>query len=289
MTGYQSQPEGMQWVIDKFAAIESLLSSMSGANGLESATIVGPDGFVAYDATTGSRVQIRQGEILLWDDYDNNPYNYGRIIVDPGAGSNYFRWFPPFSDGTGSENSFTAQGRRSGTPGNVWVYSDGQITLRVQNPDATLTGRAYFGASAVDFETDGVFGLYGLPTTSATANLTLGYVGADWTVARVTSSRRYKTEIADAEIDPGDVLSWRPRTWRDRSEVDAVGDDAAEHIGFIAEEIHAETPEFVVLDAEGRPDALKYDRMVAGLHAVVKHQAEQIADLTARLNALEAE
>ncbi|TSD68141.1 tail fiber domain-containing protein [Aeromicrobium piscarium] len=138
--------------------------------------------------------------------------------------------------------------------------------------------------------------LYELPTTSSAANLHLGTVGGKWTVAYISSSRRYKRDIADLAIDPDAVKRWRPRTWRDKADVDAVGDNAAHHIGYIAEEIaDAGTPELVVHDAEGQIDGLAYDRMTVGLHALAMQQEQRIVDLEAenavlrdRLAAIEA-
>ncbi|RLV54840.1 tail fiber domain-containing protein [Aeromicrobium phragmitis] len=136
----------------------------------------------------------------------------------------------------------------------------------------------------------GHLSVYDLPTTSAAANLHLGTVGGQWTVAYITSSRRYKQDIEDLDVDPLAVLKWQPRTWRDKTDVAAVGGEAKRHIGFIAEEVdEAGTPEFVIHDDEGLADGLAYDRMTIGLHAVDKYQQKQIEDLRAELEAVRAE
>ncbi|EFQ82694.1 hypothetical protein HMPREF0063_11903 [Aeromicrobium marinum DSM 15272] len=244
---------------------------------------------VADDPDTGAALMYFGGSLFMWDDRAGNPEGFGQIYTDPGAGSRLVRIFPPHDPAaSGLENSLTLQGTGDAAAGNAWMYSDGQITLRVQNAGGTRVGTLSLAAARVDIDANHL-GLYSLPTTSSGANLHLGTVGGQFTVALVTSSERYKQDIADAEIDPDAVLRWVPRTWRDKHDVAAVGDDAAEHVGFIAEEIHAETPEFVNLDDEGRPDSLKYDRMVAGLHAVVKAQAELLDELKARVASLEAQ
>lgn len=123
----------------------------------------------------------------------------------------------------------------------------------------------------------------GHQTTGSAANTRLETNGL---LARVTSSRRYKADIAPAEIDPAKVLRAEGRTWVDK---DRAGDpDAPRHVGFIAEELHeAGLAEFVEYDDEGRPDAIQYDRLSVGLLSVVKAQQAQLDALSARLDALE--
>jgi len=65
-------------------------------------------------------------------------------------------------------------------------------------------------------------------------------------------------------------------------------DSDREEIGLIAEEVdEAGLKHVVVYDAEGRPDALAYDLLVAPLIHVVKEQKERIDALEARVAALE--
>lgn len=294
MSAYESKPDGMQAINDRLARIEAAMRAAVSANGAESLVITGDDGITAYDPDTGSRIQLARGYLAFWDDYDNQPDQYGLILCDPGAGLNILRQFPPFSDGTGLGNSFTMQGRRDGLPGNGWWYADGSLNMRVQDDDAELVGLATLGAARVDI-TANHLGLYGLPTTSSGPNVHLGMVAGEWTAALVTSSRRYKQDIDDAPIDDTAPLRWRPRAWRDRNEVDVVGDDADVHHGFIAEEIHDESPACVRLDDQGRPDSLRQMHMLAEVVALCQaqqkqldEQASQLANLTARLEDMEA-
>jgi hypothetical protein len=121
-----------------------------------------------------------------------------------------------------------------------------------------------------------------------TANAANAYVDASsGNLSRSTSSRRYKQDIADAALDPEALLQLTPRRFRAKAEVDEHGDDAPEHLGFIAEEAaDLGLEQFVTRDDEG-PEAFSYAGYVVGLQAIVRHQAEQIADLTARLERLE--
>lgn len=108
-------------------------------------------------------------------------------------------------------------------------------------------------------------------------------------VMRSTSSRRYKQDIADHEIDPTAVLKMRVRTWRDRSEVDRDADTTQRYIGFIAEELHdLGLTEFVSYDKQGRPDAVAYDRIPVALLIALRWLTKQVKDERARTDALEA-
>lgn len=272
MSEYELPRDGVDAQVKQAKDTNEAIRDLRGSNTAESIVVTGTEGFVAIDPDTDIRVQIVRGQIAMYGFSDEVDGQHALIKADDTVGQHIIQIHPAWFDGIPDDNSLTLQGNREGVPGLAQLYSDGLIDL--------------FSPS-VQIDTSQL-ALYSLPTTSATANLHLGTVGGEWTVAYITSSQRYKTDITDADIDPEAVLRWIPRTWRDKTEVEAIGDDATQHIGFIAEEIHDETPEFVVLDGEGRPDSLKYDRMVAGLHAVVKAQADQIATLTARIDALEA-
>lgn len=275
MSDYASQPDPIAWQNEQIAAIWAAIRAMNGANGLESAvvssgglrvvgggTLTVEDGAAIRSQRPGGETGLYFGQLV-----PEGIYEYGLMVLDQNEAPQFW---------TAQQDNGDYVTAIKGT--DVFIEPD---SLFMNGPEVTLSPDKL----TID---SGEVPIYSLPTTSATANLHLGTVGGAWTLAYITSSRRYKTDIEDADIDPEAVLRWVPRTWRDKAEVEAIGDDATEHIGFIAEEIHDETPEFVVLDDTGRPDSLKYDRMVAGLHAVVKAQAEQIATLTARLDALEA-
>lgn len=128
-------------------------------------------------------------------------------------------------------------------------------------------------------------------TTSASANLAVDAVTG--VVARSTSSRKYKQDIADADIDPAAVLKMRARSWRDKAEVAENPDTPRRYIGFVAEELHdLGLTEFVTYDDEGRPDAIAYDRLSVALLSALRSVAKQAKDrsdaLEVRLAALEA-
>ena len=123
-----------------------------------------------------------------------------------------------------------------------------------------------------------------------------------------TSSARFKSDVEDLEDDYADrVLAMRPVWFRS-----ATGNDPEtySYYGLIAEEVaeidprlvnfgptpecgcpdDPEDPGVVVhsLECCNVPTGVQYDRLVPHLISVAKRQATQIADLTARLEALEA-
>lgn len=168
------------------------------------------------------------------------------------------------------------------TPNSVYAWrpnsSDG---LLVSNTSAELTSAT--GYVRLQGSSGGVRINHG--TTASAANAYLNPSTGE--VLRSTSSRRYKRDIEDADLDPETLLQLRPRQFRSRAQVDELGDEAPMHVGFIAEEaadlgLHL----FVTSDEEG-PEAFEYATYVAGLQAVVRHQAAQVAALTARVVALE--
>jgi hypothetical protein len=111
--------------------------------------------------------------------------------------------------------------------------------------------------------------------TSSTAPDTLGYVA---------SSRRFKKNIEPLGYTAEQILSIEPVEYNYKSEEDS----APKHVGMIAEEMHdAGLHAFVSYDEEGLPETIQYEFYVSALQQVVRHQAQQIEALEARLTALE--
>ena len=106
-------------------------------------------------------------------------------------------------------------------------------------------------------------------------------------MARMTSSRRYKRNIADWSADPEAVLALQPRTWQANTPLE--GDDPeAWFVGFVAEEVHElGLTELVQYDEDGEPDALHYATFSVAQQAVLRKHEEEIASLLARVEQLE--
>jgi endosialidase-like protein len=94
----------------------------------------------------------------------------------------------------------------------------------------------------------------------------------DGTLVKLTSSKKYKKNIDDLEIDPDAVLQLRPVSFQYKS-------SGQEDIGLIAEEVETHLKDLVIYDAEGKADAVKYDRVALYLLEVVKAQQQRITDL----------
>jgi hypothetical protein len=133
------------------------------------------------------------------------------------------------------------------------VSVSGNVTA-ANTYNQTNTGRAMFVNSA---------GLYG--------------IGA--------SSRRFKENIVDADIDTDAVLDIRVRKFNYKKSFDET---MPEDIGVIAEELEdLGLVDFIYYDAEGIPDGVAYEKLALALIPVLKKQQAQIDSVVARLDELE--
>jgi hypothetical protein len=116
-------------------------------------------------------------------------------------------------------------------------------------------------------------------TTGSAVNMRVSSAGD---LARSTSSLRYKTDVVDYELERAQSLiaALSPISYRHKEE-------DHHHLGFTAEAVYPLEPLLVVLNPDGEPDALEYDRLVVPLAAVVQGQMAEIATLTDRIAALE--
>ena len=118
-------------------------------------------------------------------------------------------------------------------------------------------------------------------TSSGSANMV---ALASGTIARATSSLRYKKDVADATHGLSEVLNLRPVTYKGKGGED--GDTV--YGGLIAEEVHAAgLTEFVEYDTQNRPDALHYSNMVSLCIKAIQEQQATITALTDRIAVLE--
>lgn len=264
----------------------------------------------ALGATTVSRGNLtvdQGGNIILRDGGNLTLSDSGQIeILDPSGAGHVFR--------VTGDGGLTTVDRTTGRGaylfgGNLRFYPDvtGDVQARIGTADdgfllltsptgirlasdATATinaqGMLFLTGDQIQLNATGSNGIsmYGTPTTSSAANMFLGTVGGQWQVARSTSSRRYKQDVETHDVDVEGVKAWQRSRWVDIYDAEHVEVPFAprEHVGFIAEQIHEHTPEFVVCDGEGEPDALEYDRMAAvGLHAWCEQLQGEVDDLKA--------
>ena len=126
-------------------------------------------------------------------------------------------------------------------------------------------------------------------TTASAANVTVLSTGL---LVRSTSSARYKANVETLEDSYADaVLNARPVYFNSIASDDTAHPEWS-YWGFIAEEVAEIDPRLVHYseddDGNLQAESVQYDRFVPHLINLVKRQKDQIADLTARIEALEA-
>jgi hypothetical protein len=200
-------------------------------------------------------------------------YSAGYTHNLSGDGLNTFIGYASgYSMTTGAKN--TIIGRYSGnqdsldirTESNNIVLSDGDGNVRMhyRGSDASWKSLAIYNN-----------------TTGSGANMTVLSSG---TIARSTSSLKYKRDVQDATHGLAEVLQLRPVTYKGKGE----NDGETVFGGLIAEEVHATgLTEFVQYAADGSPDALAYGNMVSLLVKAIQEQQALITTLTTRITALE--
>jgi hypothetical protein len=117
------------------------------------------------------------------------------------------------------------------------------------------------------------------------------WVQGDGTFARNTSSIKFKENVRDFAINPDDVLKLRPVIYDRKDRVDSEGtvrEGRKDEVGLIAEETEKAGFGWLVNYLDGEVDGLRYDLLGVALVPVVQRQAQQVADLEARLARLEA-
>ena len=135
------------------------------------------------------------------------------------------------------------------------IKSDGDVGIGLTSPSEKL-------------DVGGTARLRGLGSSAGTAIVADGN-GKLW---KLSSSKRYKTHIEALDADTDAVLKLRPVRfqWKTTGQND---------IGLIAEEVEQQLSDLVIYDNEGKPDAVKYDRIALYLLDLVKAQQDKIAVL----------
>ena len=167
---------------------------------------------------------------------------------------------------TGSKN--TILGRYNGNQGSLDIRTSSNFIVL---SDGDGNPRAYFNASGHPFlpAIRASAGTYTAKITSGTAELTYD-----------TSSARYKDNIRDSTYGLSAAMQLQSRMFEYKE------DDQRTDVGFIAEEVNEVIPELVVIDSEGRPDAVHYDRITSVLVKAIQEQQEQIEQLKADIAVL---
>ena len=156
------------------------------------------------------------------------------------------------------------------------LYIEGDLLV---THDAVLTGDVTLGCESCNplrvQDNIEIGGTVTIDWLSGGSGTTVVWDSNNGRLYRLSSSLRYKDNVADLPATKEAVLRLRPVTftWNSTGEAD---------IGLIAEEVAEVIPDLVLYDAEGRPDGVKYDRLGVYLLQVVKSQRGQIAALRER-------
>lgn len=116
-------------------------------------------------------------------------------------------------------------------------------------------------------------------TYSGSATMTVTSAG---TLGRVTSARKYKTNITKPQsiVDKAEkILQLEPAEWKDKAEIKTHGDSKL-YYGFIADEFHdLGLTEVVQYNEDGEVEGLSYDRLTIYLLPLIKNLYKEIAEL----------
>jgi len=96
-----------------------------------------------------------------------------------------------------------------------------------------------------------------------------------------SSSKRYKENIRDLEVVPESILQLNPVRFQWKT-------TGAEDIGLIAEDVEQAIPDLVIYDKEGKPDAVKYDKVTLYLLELAKAQQKEIDLLKGEIEKLKS-
>lgn len=267
------------WINRKFARLEKMIRESAAAKRLQAATI----GFGGLTVKDGGKIQVLYPDGRLAFSLASS------LIGDVGQKVTMFQMLRE----DGASNIFTvwriAAGSSDALPAGYSNISAGVNTLQMAATDQLLLGGpdsavivAQTGSSLLLSSANGV--AINHTTTASAANC---YIDpATFVIYRVSSSRRYKQDEADAEIDVDVVLQLVPREFRRRDEVEELGDEAPTYVGFIAEEAaDLGLDHWVTSDDEG-PESFAYANWPVALQAVARHQAQEISELKATVATL---
>jgi hypothetical protein len=197
-----------------------------------------------------------------------------RLQIDYGSGSENIKL-------GGSEITDNHDGvlrMRSG--GSVVAFDGGdKVGIGTQSPEGLFhvmtgfntdfkvlnDGRVYVGNNLTVY---GVLRVTGWNAGSGTDLI----VNPNGFIQKKSSSRRYKKNIRSLDLDRTKIFNLHPVKFEWKT-------TGQEDIGLIAEEVEEVLKELVIYDLEGKPEAVKYDRVALYLLGVVKAQQEKIAAL----------
>ncbi|MAG28296.1 hypothetical protein CMI47_22455 [Candidatus Pacearchaeota archaeon] len=146
----------------------------------------------------------------------------------------------------------------------------------------TDTGMYRTGTNSIGFSAGdglrtsiGTAGTY-LYTVSVASAVEVNINGASGLLTKVSSSKRYKDNIEDLDINTEKVYDLRPVSFNWKS--NGISD-----FGFIAEEVQDILPELVVYNEDNTPEAVKYKQLSILMLEELKKLREEVKDLKEKL------
>lgn len=135
---------------------------------------------------------------------------------------------------------------------------------------------------SVFFSTDGTSFTHTFDSASTSLRHSSGsaFGDAGWIANELiedTSSAKYKVDITDYMPDTRKIFDLRPRTWRDKKDVEEHPDSDRWWVGYIAEELdELELTDVINYDEHGDPANISYKHLVVPLVEIVKEQRIRI-------------
>ena len=165
--------------------------------------------------------------------------------------------------------------------GQIFTSNNLRSTADVWVDGTVIGGGASIGPSGIT--TSG--NIVGAATYNQTNTGRAMFVASNGLYGIGASSRRFKENIVDADIDTDAVLDIQVRKFNYKKSFDET---MPKDIGVIAEELEElGLTDFIYYDAEGVPDGVAYEKLALALIPVLKKQQAQIDSVVARLDKLE--
>ena len=175
--------------------------------------------------------------------------------------------------GLSSGNSNIALGQRAGTN-----LTTGSYDIYIGNPglaSESNTIRIGDGNQSAAY-------LAGITGQTSTAGVAV-YVESSGKLGTITSSRRYKQQIAEMSAESDVLMKLRPVSFYYRPELDET---QLRQYGLVAEEVAAVAPGLVAFDQEGTPQTVRYHFVNAMLLNEVQKQRRQLEAQDAEIREL---
>ena len=155
-------------------------------------------------------------------------------------------------DGTAASPSFSFE---SDPNSGMYQYADDQVGIAVGG-----TLRAIVSGSGISV------------TATVASDIEANINSSTGLITKVSSSRRYKDNIEDLDINTENIYDLRPVSfdWKSNGKSD---------FGFIAEEVHEILPELTVYDDKNRPEAVKYKQLAILMLEELKKLRAEVKEL----------